>query len=247
MTKPETIKHKDAHLYDISSRHELRCNACLESFYVTKKYLDKKFCCKECYFDNLSKNGRPNLLKPKHTLTCEFCSSEFQATAKSFKTGRRFCSLSCKARWQATLPYEDWRAKIGEKNKVNSAGHRNPMYGKSPGHGKFCDFVDRKGRKLKFRSRWELAVAKYLDICNLNWDYEPKRFKLPNGTTYCPDFFIHETNCFWEVKGWYHDRAKLKTDMFRANYKETPLVLLTKNCIKGIGLRTGTELGLAIR
>lgn len=50
---------------------------------------------------------------------------------------------------------------------------------------------------------WELAVARTFDTSGIKWMYERKWFKLRDGVRYLPDFFLPETNEWYEVKaGW---------------------------------------------
>lgn len=60
------------------------------------------------------------------------------------------------------------------------------------------------------RSTYEYIFAKWLDKTNQIWDIEVKHFKLKNGETYRPDFFIYEKNKISkiiEIKGYYDKRA----------------------------------------
>jgi len=66
----------------------------------------------------------------------------------------------------------------------------------------------------RVRSSWEAAVARYFDFHGTKYLYEPKRFKLPNGLSYLPDFFILAENKYIEVKGWYRDDYRKKVDLF---------------------------------
>ena len=52
-------------------------------------------------------------------------------------------------------------------------------------------------------SVWELAVAHTFDARGTKWVYERKWFKLRDGVRYLPDFYLPETNEWYEVKaGW---------------------------------------------
>ena len=62
------------------------------------------------------------------------------------------------------------------------------------------------------RSRWEANFARYLIHTNQQFQYEPESFILSNGRTYTPDFKVGDT--YFEVKGWWTDRAKEKFQMF---------------------------------
>jgi hypothetical protein len=74
----------------------------------------------------------------------------------------------------------------------------------------------------QFRSGLEAIVAEMLDKCDIQWEYEPKRFVL-SWTTYCPDFYLPEFDIWLEVKGWEQDRPMRKVDSFR---KETGKTLV---------------------
>lgn len=51
-----------------------------------------------------------------------------------------------------------------------------------------------------FRSTWEANYARVLNLCGVEWQYEPKRFDTPIGS-YCPDFYLPMTGEYVEVKG----------------------------------------------
>lgn len=58
------------------------------------------------------------------------------------------------------------------------------------------------GENLVFRSRLEAAFVKdFLRTCELEWEYEPKTFVLPDGRKYTPDFYVKDNDCYVEIKG----------------------------------------------
>jgi hypothetical protein len=61
------------------------------------------------------------------------------------------------------------------------------------------------------RSSWEYIYAKWLDTHNIVWDVEVQHYKLKNGVTYRPDFFIynekHKLIKIVEIKSEYYDRG----------------------------------------
>ena len=81
-------------------------------------------------------------------------------------------------------------------------------------------------RGIWLRSSWELSFAKYLDREKINWKYEPKRFKLRSGRTYCPDFFLPKYDKYIEIKGWWTKAAKRKFKQFRSQYPEIKIEVL---------------------
>ena len=55
------------------------------------------------------------------------------------------------------------------------------------------------GKRVPFRSLLEARWAVFFTQCGLKWQYEPKRFQLPSGIPYTPDFRVHKVGWF-EIK-----------------------------------------------
>lgn len=53
----------------------------------------------------------------------------------------------------------------------------------------------------EFRSRAEARWAIFFDVLGVPWEYEPRGYKLADGTNYLPDFWLPDQRVFWEVKG----------------------------------------------
>lgn len=115
----------------------------------------------------------------------------------------------------------EWRA--------NMSGSNNYFWGKTFDHGQRGKRVVYAG--ITFRSSYEARFAKALDAHKLKWKYEPKRFDL--GTcTYLPDFFVQQTKAYWEVKGWFDPKSKIKIERFRKIHPDIPLIVATDKVIK---------------
>jgi len=83
---------------------------------------------------------------------------------------------------------------------------------------------------IRFRSSYEVRVAKALDAYGIAWEYEPKRFNL--GTcSYLPDFYLPGLGVYWEVKGYFGRESQKKIELFRSMHPETPLVVATESII----------------
>ena len=82
---------------------------------------------------------------------------------------------------------------------------------------------------IQMDSSWEVAVAKYLDEHNIIWKYEEKRFPVLVNETYCPDFFIYNSNGQFEkiieVKGYFRKINKEKYDDFLIKYPNIKIEL----------------------
>lgn len=67
---------------------------------------------------------------------------------------------------------------------------------------------------IGMRSNWERMAAARFDEQNIRWEYEPKRFRLPTGQHYHPDFWLPDLNLWVEVKGYATFNALAKFDLF---------------------------------
>ena len=96
-------------------------------------------------------------------------------------------------------PFCDWPSKCdGVKYKNNSRGIQGYWKSKNNGY-------------IWLRSSWEYIYAKWLDKNNINWKFESKQYKLSDGTSYRPDFFILDENnnleYIVEIKGYFKNRG----------------------------------------
>ena len=60
--------------------------------------------------------------------------------------------------------------------------------------------IETKYAGYRFRSRLEARWAVFLDALELEWDYEPEGIILPKGEWYLPDFYVHTTKTWLEIK-----------------------------------------------
>ena len=126
--------------------------------------------------------------------------------------------------WNKNKPWsEEVKIKI-RKPRLNFRGKSCHRYGKSPNHSKktFIHYTPFQG-EIKMH-KWEHIYASHLDSINELYLYEPDFFELNiNGrdTTYTPDFILPIKNKFVEIKGYWRDDAKLKSDTFKEQYKDT--------------------------
>jgi hypothetical protein len=115
------------------------------------------------------------------------------------------------------------KTKIGKKVPTNT-GKNCHLYGQMPEHTKRIKY-----NNIKMRSSWEAKYAQYLDGKNIKWLYEPKAFELiinKKETTYTPDFYLPEFDCYIEIKGWWRDDAKKKFKKFKQRYNKIKIKVL---------------------
>lgn len=70
------------------------------------------------------------------------------------------------------------------------------------------------------RSSWEAFFARVLNHCKITYAYEPHTFKLKNGETYTPDFWIPNKNKYYEIKG------RVRNDKHIRFHNENPNIQL---------------------
>ncbi len=122
------------------------------------------------------------------------------------------------SKWVSPPLTAEHKRKISE-NHHDVSGKNNPMYGKSPGHGKWV-YVDHLGKKV--RSTWEYEIALMLFDLGIKHKYESDRIYMRNKT-YMPDFYLPDYDLFIEVKGWMNNRSKKTLRQF---FKEKPYINL---------------------
>lgn len=61
--------------------------------------------------------------------------------------------------------------------------------------------IETSYKGCRFRSRLEARWAVFFDSLMLPWEYEKEGFPLSNGSSYLPDFWLPQMDCFFEVKG----------------------------------------------
>jgi len=93
----------------------------------------------------------------------------------------------------------------------------------------------KKYKRINMRSSWEILFAQFLDCSGIRWNYEPKTFDLGN-TTYTPDFYISEWNCYIEIKGYVSDIFKKKLPLFKKRYSKVNIKVLMKPELQKIGI-----------
>jgi hypothetical protein len=165
------------------------------------------------------------------TYCCKICGNRIGST--SALQGKGTCNFCANSK-ENNPRYIDGRTKNAKYyckicNKAISITSHN--YGK--GRCRHCYMLSHLPVKIihceyknnSFRSSWELLFAKWLDLSGIKWQYESKTFDLVN-TTYTPDFYLPEFDCYIEIKGWWRDDAKKKFKKFIQRYNKIKIKVL---------------------
>ena len=107
------------------------------------------------------------------------------------------------------------------RKRPELTGDKNPMHTHPNSYkSKFGKCGYRQDIGIFVRSRWEANVYRIYKYLGYKIEYEPKSFKLSDGRTYRPDFYIKELNLWIEVKGCWLKDAKSRFDLFQLDYPE---------------------------
>lgn len=86
--------------------------------------------------------------------------------------------------------------------------------------------IEKNGKFIRMRSGYEVMYALILEKENIEWEYEPQRFKLADGLRYTPDFYLPEKDLWIDVKGQITEKHKKKHNLFRKLGHNLDLVLI---------------------
>lgn len=122
------------------------------------------------------------------------------------------------------------KGKIGKKHSEET---KSKISISKLGNKNATNRVDRQNfyKEIRMDSKWEVAVAKYLDDLSVEWKYNLNGFKLSDGRYYYPDFFIYNGGEFKkliEVKGYFRESNRIKFDLFLTNYPDIVVELWDK-------------------
>lgn len=172
-----------------------------------------------------------NLLKGKERAKriiriCQNCGKTFTIIENKLKhRPAKYCSKGCYTRLGEQNPRYGKPFCHSEATKMEMKGRYkgqdNPMFKKHTTQFRDIGFRDDLGFRCK--STWEANYARILKLIGVEFLYESKTFSLSNGTSYTPDFYIISENKYVEIKGYMHDKSRIKLDLFK---KEYPLINL---------------------
>lgn len=238
--------------------YNINCLYC-NTFYVAAKKATK-FCSRSCgskwnhennsNFKHTKQNLTANRNIPKIEKECLFCKQTYYVQRKR-RNKTKFCSAKCKsafiyaqhktvmierARLKSTgrvapnrgVPHTDEALEKILKSSMNRSVYKNMCYDR---------FIDKNGKEYCFKSSYEFAFCiDILEKQNINWVYEPRRFKLSNGKVYIPDFYDKDNDIFYEVKGYLTDKSKEKLDLFYKEYEQIKLKVLFLHDLVNMGV-----------
>jgi len=127
---------------------------------------------------------------------------------------RKFCSMKCRDEFYRESDFHK--------------GENNPMYSVPAPYGSGWGehSIARAGHIV--RSTWERAIADWLYLNEISYDYENERFDLKEGITFVPDFYLSKLDLWIEVKGYWTKEARMKVESFKELYPNKKLLIIDK-------------------
>jgi hypothetical protein len=98
-------------------------------------------------------------------------------------------------------------------------------------------------KEIVCRGNWELMVVDFLNANKIDFEWQPKSFKIPshamltpkgNSVTYTPDLYLTKQDVWVEIKGWMRGDAQAKWDWFKTEYPTAEL--WNKEKLKEMGI-----------
>tara|TARA_Y100000593_G_C4123594_1_gene243911 strand:+ start:10 stop:495 length:486 start_codon:yes stop_codon:yes gene_type:complete len=85
-------------------------------------------------------------------------------------------------------------------------------------------------RRLKYRSKFELELAKKLGNNKVKFEYETKKFLyIPKPRTYTPDFYLPDTGIYIEAKGHLDKADRVKMALVKEQHKDLDIRFVFMN------------------
>jgi hypothetical protein len=201
------------------------CLICGKEFECYKSH-NIEFCSRKCFYKHFTVLDRSNWKKSSGRkanpdnysfIQCLQCHKIFKFL-KSWP--HKFCSCECNYKF------------VKEQGLMKGKNH--PNFGKIASHPQQIEYDNKM-----FRSSWEANFAKWLDLSGIKWEYESKAFELKinnKDTTYTPDFYLPEFDCYIEIKGRWYYNSKEKFDLFLEIFSDINIKLLQKKELKLLGV-----------
>lgn len=190
---------------DVTRLIAKECRNCGKSFEILPCHSSRIYCSKGCATKLRWKNGGLKV----HSQSEESNQKRSQKL-KGIIRSKEFGYSISKAK--KGIKQQDWVRKQTSGNMIKK--WKDPKYaerqidcimlGKSKRPYKTAFYREDLG--CYFRSRWEANFARILNYIGVKWEYEPKKFRLSDGTYYTPDFHILPNGVWFEIKGYSKDK-----------------------------------------
>jgi len=193
--------------------NKIFCSNKCSTQYRYKMIMDKK-----SYLKKFIDSGKNTRFKKGHHPITEFKLGTKSTLGKHWKLSQKICGEISKRRTGVSLgpTTEKTKDKISRANIGKS--NANPHGRGKSGHRKDLN-------NQYFRSRWEANFARICNFLEIEWEYEPCRFKF-DDCSWLIDFYLPQFDMWVEVKGWMRDKTYKLFKKMRENYPNENVKIL---------------------
>lgn len=138
--------------------------------------------------------------------------------------------------WNKGLKMRPYPPKTEETRRKISAS----LMGHKPTFSTKAKIVPELGHCV--RSSWEENICKILKNHGIDYLYEPRMFRLSDGSGYWPDLYLSDYNLYVEIKGWISNRWQCRLADFRQKYPTVKLLVVGEKEYKEL-YRQNAEIG----
>jgi hypothetical protein len=98
----------------------------------------------------------------------------------------------------------------------------------------FIKYHWKTNEELVCQGSYEVKTVNYLNENQIEFEWQPRVFKMPNGKTYRPDLYLVDENKWIEIKGYMRKDAQEKWDWFKTQFPGAEL--WNKEKLKHMGI-----------
>ena len=145
-----------------------------------------------------------------------------------------YVNNSTKIRWQCKYKHR-WNAGLSDiKNHKTWCPECGYLQAAKNSNNSYILYHWKTGEELVCQASYEKIVVEYFNVNKINFRWQSKTFKMPNGKTYRPDCYLFSTRKWIEIKGYFREKNKIKWDWFQTIKSNSEL--WDKNKLKSMGI-----------
>ena len=186
------------------------CPQCKKYFYNNKKFCSTKYKC--IYNQSI------------YHKCCTNCGNEFTTKHKD----TQFCCRACSAAFSSRFHHMGFFIKNEDEWYHLDKPILESKFELPTNLSSLNDYFSGYYMDIhhEVRSGSEHNIARILQLCGIDYDYELYTFKLTNNKTYRPDFYLPNEDIFYEMKGEWRGDSFEKLNLFHQMYPSIKLILI---------------------
>jgi len=191
----------------------MKCNYCTKTINNIGSLKAHEMCCKQ----------NPNKVKHRRGINTRKVYIPWNKGKKGIYSNEYRQKISNSLKGKATGKALTAEGEIARKQKISESMKKNPNAGglrEGSGRGLKTWYDSKTAGRVYLRSTYELAYAQWLDENNINWIANKKFFEYEfegQIRKYYPDFYLIDTDCYIEIKGYKTVKDEMKWKCFNGN------------------------------